>query len=77
MAENKIKSWRNSSNKWAYLKVAFHFLTTPGKVYEIAHKTRGSNMRERMIRGRLVELGVLKRESNNSQNNIDLENGHI
>ena len=34
-------------------------------------------MRERMIRGRLVELGVLKRESNNSQNNIDLENGHI
>ena len=58
MAENKNKSWRNSSNKWAYLKVAFH-------------------LRERMIRGRLVELGVLKRDSNNSHNNIDLENGHI
>lgn len=77
MADNKTKSWKNSANKWAYLKVAIIYFTTPSKVYEIAHKSRGNNMRERLIRGRLVEMGVLRRESSNKRSDIDLENGHI
>ena len=77
MADNKTKSWKNSANKWADLKVAIIYFTTPSKVYEIAHKSRGNNMRERLIRGRLVEMGVLRRESSNKRSDIDLENGHI
>ena len=77
MEENTTKSWRKSANKWVYLKVAIIYFTTPSKVYEIAHKSRGNNMRERLIRGRLVEMGVLRRESSKSESNIDLENGHI
>ena len=34
-------------------------------------------MRERIIRGRLVEEGILAKESKNNLSNIDLENGHI
>lgn len=77
MADNNIKSWRNSTNKWAYIKVAFIYFTTPGKVYEIAHKNRASTMRERIIRARLVEMGVLRRDSSNIKPDIDLDNGHI
>ena len=77
MADNNTKSWKNSANKWAYLKVAIIYFTTPSKVYEIAHKSRGNNMRERIIRGRLVEMGILRRESSNKRSDIDLENGHI
>ena len=77
MADSNTKSWKNSANKWAYLKVAIIYFTTPSKVYEIAHKSRGTNMRERLIRGRLVEMGVLRRESSNRRSDIDLENGHI
>lgn len=34
-------------------------------------------MRERVIRGRLVEMGILTKENKNNINNIDLENSHI
>ena len=58
--------------------MAILYFTTPSKVYEIAHKSRGANMRERIIRGRLVEMGVLSRDKNNSnKSDIDLENSHI
>lgn len=77
MTKDKAKSWINSSYRWAYLKVAIIYFTTPSKVYEIAHKNRASSMRERIIRGRLVEMGVLRRESSNYKSDIDLENGHI
>lgn len=79
MAEEKNKSWKTSSNKWVYLKLAILYFTTPSKVYEIAHKSRGASMRERVIRGRLVELGVLTREKGNAKakSDIDLENSHI
>ena len=77
MSENKQKSWKNSPNKWAYLKIAIIYFTTPAKVYEIAHKSRGTTMRERIIRGRLVEMGILRRDSSNQRSDIDLENGHI
>ena len=77
MADSNKKSWRNSSNKWIYLKIAIIYFTTPSKVYEIAHKTRGANMRERAIRGRLVERGVLSRGNSSPNNGIDLEKGHI
>ncbi|MBR6991173.1 MAG: hypothetical protein IKH97_03015 [Bacteroidales bacterium] len=46
-------------------------------MYEIAHKSRGASMRERIIRGRLVEMGVLSRDKNTSKSDIDLENSHI
>ena len=77
MADSNKKSWRNSSNKWIYLKIAIIYFTTPSKVYEIAHKSRGSNMRERIIRGRLVEMGVLRRDTSSQRADFDLENGHI
>ena len=77
MAENEKKSWKTSVHKWKYLKLAILYFTTPSKVYEIAHKSRGSSMRERIIRGRLVEMGVLSRDKNNAKNDIDLENSHI
>lgn len=80
MAEPQKKSWRTSPNKWAYIKLAILYFTTPAKVYEIAHKSRGTSMRERIIRGRLVEMGILTKEgkgSNKSSTTIDLENGHI
>ena len=79
MAEPQKKSWRNSPNKWAYIKLAILYFTTPAKVYEIAHKSRGASMRERIIRGRLVEMGILTKEgsSKSSKSSIDLENGHI
>ena len=77
MAENTNKSWKTSSHKWKYLKLAIIYFTTPSKVYEIVHKSRGSSMRERIIRGRLVEMGVLSRDKSNSKSNIDLENSHI
>ena len=34
-------------------------------------------MRERAIRGRLVEMGVLSRGNSSPNNGIDLEKGHI
>lgn len=77
MADSKKKSWRNSSNKWIYLRIAIIYFTTPSKVYEIAHKTRGASMKERAIRGRLVEMGVLSREKSSPNSGIDLEKGHI
>lgn len=77
MAENKSKSWKTSANKWKYLKLALLYFTTPSKVYEIAHKSRGASMKERIIRGRLVEMGVLSRDKNNAKSDIDLENSHI
>ena len=77
MAENEKKSWKTSVHKWKYLKLAILYFTTPSKVYEIAHKSRGSSMRERIIRGRLVEMGVLSRDKNNAKSDIDLENSHI
>ena len=77
MAESKNKSWKTSPNKWKYLKIAIIYFTTPSKVYEIAHKSRGASMRERIIRGRLVEMGVLTRDKSNSKSDIDLENSHI
>ena len=77
MSENKQKTWKNSANKWAYLKIAILYFTTPAKVYEIAHKSRGTTMRERIIRGRLVEMGILRRDSSNQKSDIDLENRHI
>ena len=77
MSEKKQKTWKNSANKWAYLKIAILYFTTPAKVYEIAHKSRGTTMRERIIRGRLVEMGILRRYSSNRRSDIDLENGHI
>ena len=46
-------------------------------MYEIAHKSRGASMRERIIRGRLVEMGVLSRDKSTSKSDIDLENSHI
>ena len=77
MSDTKKKSWKTSPNKWVYLKLALLYFTTPSKVYDIAHKSRGSSMRERIIRGRLVEEGILTKESKNNSGNIDLENGHI
>ena len=77
MAEENKKTWKTSANKWKYLKLAILYFTTPSKVYEIAHKSRGSNMRERIIRGRLVEMGVLSRDKSNNKSDIDLENSHI
>lgn len=77
MAEEKKKSWKTSNNKWKYLKIALLYFTSPSKVYEIAHKSRGASMRERIIRGKLVEMGVLSRDKNNSRSDIDLENSHI
>ena len=77
MAKNEKKSWKTSVHKWKYLKLAILYFTTPSKVYEIAHKSRGSSMRERIIRGRLVEMGVLSRDKNNAKSDIDLENSHI
>lgn len=77
MADDKVKKWYNSANKWAYFKVAMIYFTSPSKVYTIAHKTRGANMRERIIRGRLVAMGVLRRESDTYKSDIDLDKGHI
>ncbi len=34
-------------------------------------------MRERIIRGRLVEEGVLRRDKGDTKSDIDLENSHI
>lgn len=78
MAEGKKKSWKTSPNKWAYLKLAIIYFTKPSRVYEIAHKSRGASMRERIIRGRLVEMGILTKDGGKSKrSDIDLENGHI
>ena len=59
------------------MKLALMYFTTPSKVYEIAHKSRGATMRERIIRGRLVEMGILSRDKSNVKSDIDLENSHI
>ena len=71
------KSWKTSDFKWTYLRVALLHLTTPKTVYEIAHKSRGANMRERIIRSRLVDLGVLRKDVADNDSKIDLDNGHI
>jgi hypothetical protein len=79
MTESKKKSWWNSANRWAYLKVGLIYFTTPNRVYEIAHKRSSANTHERMIRARLLDMGVL-RNQNSSQSDsdrIDLNNGHI
>lgn len=77
MEEKVDKKWYNSSNKWVYLRVAFLSLTTPAKVYELAHKSHSANVREKIIRGRLLEAGVLSNNNSNLNSNIDLEKGHI
>jgi hypothetical protein len=77
MAEEKKKTWYNSSNRWIYLRVAFICLTTPSRVYELAHKSHSANMREKAIRGRLIEAGVMGNSNKDSSSNIDLEKGHI
>lgn len=77
MKEETKKSWKTSNYKWKYLKLAIIYFTTPSNIYEIAHKTRGANMRERIIRGRLVEEGVLRRDKGDTKSDIDLENSHI
>ena len=77
MAKERMKSWKTSPNKCIYIKIALLYFTTPSKVYEIAHKSRGASMRERIIRGKLVEEGVLTRDKKNEKSDIDLENSHI
>lgn len=77
MSEEKEKNWRNSKYKWAYLKVALIHFVKPSTVYEIAHRERGQSLRERNIRARLVQLGVLRRESSHQRPDMDLEKGHI
>lgn len=78
MADKKPKSWWDSDNRWAYLKVGLIYFTLPSKVYEIAHKRSSANTHERLIRGRLLEMGVLRNQSTPSEHDkIDLEKGHI
>lgn len=78
MAKTQKKSWKNSKNKWTYLKVAIKFLTTPGKVFDIAHKKSSSTLREKAIRSELVRRGVLKFENEQTTTpTFDLDNGHI
>jgi len=79
MANTNKKNWWNSANRWAYLKVGLIYFATPSRVYEIAHKRSSANTHERMIRARLLDLGVLRNQTNtsSSSDNIDLEKGHI
>ena len=77
MDEEKKKKWWNSSYRWKYLKIAMIYFTTPGYVYTLAHKSRSVNLRERVIRGRLVKEGVLSNDRKSSKSDIDLDLGHI
>lgn len=77
MDEQKQKKWYNSSSRWVYLKVAFLCLSTPSKVYELAHKSHSTTPHEKMIRGRLLQAGILNTKTTGSSEKIDLENGHI
>lgn len=77
MGKDKQKTWWKSSNRWKYLKVAFIFFTTPSHVYRLAHKSRSVNMRERLIRTRLLGEGVLSNDGNVEKPNIDLDTGHL
>lgn len=78
MDNKNTKSWKTSVHKWAYLKASIRFMLPPSKIYYIAHKDRAATVRERVIRGRLLRMGVLKDANNdNSPSNIDLNTGHI
>lgn len=77
MSEEVKKNWWNSSNRWTYLRIAFLSFTTPSRVYELAHKSHSSTIREKVIRGRLIEAGVLGISNSEESSNIDLEKGHI
>ncbi len=77
MSDTKQKKWYNSSNRWAYLKVAFLCLTTPGRVYKLAHQSHSVTQREKIIRGHLLDAGVLSNKSEGESTKIDLEQGHI
>lgn len=78
MAEEQKKSWYNSVHKWVYLKIALIYFTSPKRVYEIAHKSRGASIRERMIRARLINNGVLSKEKSNfEEDRVDLESRHL
>lgn len=77
MSEEVSKNWWNSSNRWTYLKIAFLSFTTPSRVYELAHKSHSANIREKVIRGRLIDAGVLGITNSEESSNIDLDKGHI
>lgn len=78
MATNNKKSWKNSEHKRDYIKIALLTLTTPANVYRIVHLSHSSTMRERMVREKLLQYGIL-RNSGNSQpeETINLEEKHI
>ena len=77
MSEEVSKNWWNSSNRWTYLKIAFLSFTTPSRVYELAHKSHSANIREKVIRGRLIDAGVLGISNSEESSKIDLDKGHI
>lgn len=77
MATNNKRTWRDSSYKWKYLKIAFLTLSTPGNVYRIAHLNHSSTTREHIIRGYLLEYGILSNNVKNEVPDFDLENKHI
>lgn len=77
MSEEVKKNWWNSSNRWTYLRIAFLSFTTPSRVYDLAHKSHSATIREKVIRGRLIEAGVLGISNSEESSNIDLDKGHI
>lgn len=80
MGTKTKKSWKKSKNRGIYLKVALQCLTSPSKVYDVAHKNSSSNWHEKMIRQRLVQNGVLRYETGDNfddKNQPDLTSRHI
>lgn len=77
MAETTEKTWKSSKYRKVYLKVALMYLTTPSKVYSVAHQSHSNTIRESMIRAKLLQYGVLRPPTHKTQENVNLEEKHL
>lgn len=52
-------SFWKSQNKWVYLRLAFKYGISPGRVYRLAHGRRSKGRKENLVLKELQEHGVI------------------
>lgn len=57
------KTYRNSPNKWTYIWIAVKHLTTPSRVYGLAHGTIEMHNKDRSIMHDLKEYDIIHHKS--------------
>ena len=54
-----LLSFWKSQNKWVYLRIAFRYGISPGRVYGLAHGRRSKGKKENLVLKELQKQGVI------------------